>query len=148
MGSEFGHVIADIKSLMKNPSGLKNFTVEGIASGTALLRRSKELGFLGESVEELVYAYKNGDKKYQIIFEEMAFALALLSFNLSIGFNLEGIFISGGLIKIKDLYLDNLKKNYSLLINEFNPKFKTKIQLAKTKNLAGVIGAGYLPYLQ
>jgi glucokinase len=147
MGSEFGHLILDFNSVMKNPKNLNKYTVEGIASGTALLRRSKELGFLGESVEELVKAYKAGDKKYQILFDEMAFALAVLCFDLSIGFHLEGIFISGGLIKIKELYLEDLKKNYNTLITQFNPKFKTKIQMAKTQNQAGVIGAGYLPYL-
>jgi glucokinase len=147
MGSEFGHLILDFNSVMKNPKNLNKYTVEGIASGTALLRRSKELGFQGESVEELVKAYKAGDKKYQILFDEMAFALAVLCFDLSIGFHLEGIFISGGLIKIKELYLEDLKKNYNNLITQFNPKFKTKIQMAKTQNQAGVIGAGYLPYL-
>jgi glucokinase len=95
----------------------------------------------------LVHAFKNGERKYQILFDEMAMALAILCFDLSIGFNLEGIFISGGLIKIKELYLDQLKKNYTLLLTQFNPKFKTKIQIAKTQNQAGVIGAGYLPYL-
>ncbi len=147
MGSEFGHIIADMNSLMKNPKDLKKYTIEGIASGTALLRRGKALGFTGESVEELVHDYKTGEKKYQILFDEMAFALAIICYDLSIGFHLEGIFISGGLIKIKDLYFDNMKKHYSTLINEFNPQFKTTIQLAKTQNQAGVIGAGYLPYL-
>ena len=147
MGSEFGHIICDMQSLLKNPKDLKKHTVEGIASGTALLRRSKEMGFQGESVEELVHSFKSGEKRYQVLFDEMAFALAILCYDLSIGFHLDGIFISGGLIKIKDLYLDDLKKNYSNLITDFNPKFKTKISIAKTGNHAGVIGAGYLPYL-
>ena len=105
------------------------------------------MGFHGNSVEELVHAYKNGEKKYKILFDEMAFALAIICYDLSIGFNPEGLFISGGLIKIKDLFFDQMKANYTQLMNEFNPKFKTKIQLAKTKNMAGVIGSGYLPYL-
>lgn len=147
MGSEFGHLVADMNSVMKNPKELKKFTVEGIASGTGILRRAKEMGFRGESVEELVHAYRAGKKEYQILFDEMAFALAILCYDLSIGFHLDGIFLSGGLIKIKDLYLENLKSNYSNLITAFNPNFKTKITPAKTGNHAGVIGAGYLPYL-
>lgn len=147
MGSEFGHLVADMNSVMKNPKELKKFTVEGLASGTGILRRAKEMGFRGESVEELVHAYRAGKKEYQILFDEMAFALAILCYDLSIGFHLDGIFLSGGLIKIKDLYLENLKSNYSNLITEFNPNFKTKITPAKTGNHAGVIGAGYLPYL-
>ena len=147
MGSEFGHLVADMTSLLKNPKKLGHYTVEGIASGTGLLRRSEEMGFHGESVEELVHAFKNGDKKYQVLFDEMAMALAIICYDLSIGFNLEGIFVSGGLIKIKDLYLNEMKSNYTNLITQFNPRFKTKIQIAKTQNMAGVIGAGYLPYL-
>lgn len=147
MGSEFGHLIADMNAVMKNSKDLKKHTVEGIASGTGLLRRAKELGFSGESVEELVLAYRSGRKEYQVLFDEMAFAIAVLCYNLSIGFHLDGIFLSGGLIKIKDLYLENLKDNYNNLITTFNPGFKTKITPAKTGNHAGVIGAGYLPYL-
>ncbi|GAB4010651.1 MAG: glucokinase [Bdellovibrio sp.] len=147
MGSEFGHIICEMQSLFKNPKTLKKHTVEGIASGTALLRRAKEMGFKGESVEELVNAHKLNKNKFQILFDEMAFALAILCYDLSIGFHLDGIFISGGLIKIKQLYFDQMKKHYNTLISEFNPKFKTKISIAKTGNHAGVIGAGYLPYL-
>jgi glucokinase len=147
MGSEFGHLIADMRAVMKNPQDLKKYTVEGIASGTGLLRKAKELGFAGESVEELVLAYRSGKKEYQVLFDDMAFALAILCYDLSIGFHLDGIFLSGGLIKIKDLYLENLKSNYTELITNFNPNFRTKITPAKTGNHAGVIGAGYLPYL-
>ena len=146
-GSEFGHLIADMRAVMKNPQDLKKYTVEGIASGTGLLRKAKELGFAGESVEELVLAYRSGKKEYQVLFDDMAFALAILCYDLSIGFHLDGIFLSGGLIKIKDLYLENLKSNYTELITNFNPNFRTKITPAKTGNHAGVIGAGYLPYL-
>lgn len=147
MGSEFGHLVCDMQSLMKNPKDLKKYTVEGIASGTALLRRAKEMGFTGESVEELVKSYKAGEKRFQVLFDEMAFALAIICYDLSIGFHLDGIFVSGGLIKIKELYFEEMKKHYNTLITEFNPKFKTKISIAKTGNHAGVIGAGYLPYL-
>lgn len=147
MGSEFGHLIADMSSLMKNPKDLKKYTVEGIASGTGILRRAKDVGFKGESVEELVHAYRAGGTNFQPLFDDMSFALAILCYDLSIGFHLDGIFLSGGLIKIKDLYFDKLKQNYSNLITTFNPNFKTKIIPAKTGNHAGVIGAGYLPYL-
>jgi glucokinase len=147
MGSEFGHLIADMNSLMKSPRQIKNYTIEGIASGTALVRRAKNLGFQGESVEELIFAYKSGEDKYKVLFDEMAFALSILCYNLSIGFHPQGLFVSGGLLKIKDLFFDQMKSNYNNLITEFNPNFKTKIQIAKTKNQAGVIGAGYLPYI-
>jgi glucokinase len=143
-GSEYGHTIVDYKKLQEQPTKLHHCTVEGIASGTGLLRRAKELGFHGASVEELVGA---ADEKYQILYKDMSWALACLCYDLSIGYNLEKIFLSGGLIKIKNLYLAGLKAHYKNLIQQMNPDFECKIEIAKTKNTAGVLGAGYLPYL-
>lgn len=150
MGSEFGHLLVDIGNL-SNQSNLKTrhyHTVEGIASGTALQRRANEIGANIKSVEELVVLYKNDPKKYQFLFDDMSFALASLFYNLSIGLNLESIFISGGLIKIKELYLKNSIKIYNELISDFNKSYKCKVEVAKTMNNAGVIGAGYLPFMK
>ena len=144
MGSEYGHTIVDFKKLMQNPDKLHHCTVEGVASGTGLLRKAKEMGFTGNSVEDLV---ELKDPKYQILFKEMGWALACLCYDLSIGYNLERIFLSGGLIKIKNLYLNDLKAHYKSMVQQMNPAFECKIEIAKTKNHAGVLGAGYLPYL-
>lgn len=144
MGSEYGHTVVDIQKLQAHPNKIHHCTVEGIASGTALLRRAKELGFQGTSVEELVLL---SDEKYHVLYQDMAWALACLCYNLSLGYNLEKIFLTGGLIKIRDLYLRHLKAHYKNLVRQVNPAFECKIEIAKTKNHAGVIGAGYLPYL-
>jgi glucokinase len=144
MGSEYGHTIVDFKKLQEHPDKLHHCTVEGVASGTGLLRRAKEMGFAGKSVEELV---EEKDPKYQVLFKEMSWALACLCYDLSIGYNLEQIFLSGGLIKIRNLYLKDLKAHYKNMIKQMNPAFECKIEVAKTKNDAGVLGAGYLPYL-
>lgn len=144
MGSECGHLIADYEKLKNNPDKLHHCTVEGIASGTGLLRRAREMGFTGNSVEELV---ESKDPKYNVLYADMAWALATLCYDLSLTFNLEKIFISGGLIKIKHLYLKELKANYSKMIRQLNPAFECKIEIAKSKNHAGVLGAGYLPHL-
>lgn len=144
MGSEYGHTIVDFKKLQAQPDQLHHCTVEGVASGTGLLRRAKELGFTGNSVEELIEAK---DAKYDVLFKEMSWALACLCYNLSIGYNLERIFISGGLIKIKNLYFNDMKSHYKKMIQQMNPAFECKIEIAKTKNHAGVLGAGYLPHL-
>ncbi|WP_374029095.1 ROK family protein [Bdellovibrio bacteriovorus] len=144
MGSEYGHTIVDFKRLQNQPNKLHHCTVEGVASGTGLLRRAKEMGFQGNSVEELI---ETKDAKYGVLFNEMASALACLCYNLSIGYNLEKIFLSGGLIKIKNLYFNDMKAHYKTMIRQMNPAFECKIEIAKTKNHAGVLGAGYLPYL-
>lgn len=143
-GSEFGHLIVDYKKLQEDPSMLHHCTVEGVASGTGLLRRARELGFTGSSVEELV---ATKDPKYHGLYKDMSLALACLCYDLSIGFNLEKIFLSGGLIKIKSLYFAEMKAHYKKMIQLMNPDFECPIEIAKTKNTAGVLGAGYLPYL-
>ncbi|MGZ3772542.1 MAG: ROK family protein [Pseudobdellovibrionaceae bacterium] len=144
MGSEYGHIIVDFKKLQENPDKLHECTVEGVASGTGLVRKAKGLGFSGSSVEELIEAKET---KYEPLFKEMSWALASLCYSLSIGYNLERIFLSGGLIKIKNLYLNDLKQFYKKTIQQMNPAFECKIEIAKTKNHAGVLGAGFLPYL-
>jgi glucokinase len=144
MGSEYGHTIVDFRALQQHPERLHHCTVEGMASGTALLRRAKELGFRGNSVEDLV---GDKDSKYHVLYEDMAWALACLCYDLSIGYNLEKIFLSGGLIKIKHLYLKQLKAHYKSMIRQMNPAFECPLEIARTKNQAGVLGAGFLPYL-
>ncbi|WP_413582521.1 ROK family protein [Bdellovibrio sp. HCB288] len=144
MGSECGHFVVDMMGLKNNPDKIHHYTVEGLASGTGLLRRAKEMGFTGNSVEELV---DTKDPKYGKLYSDMAVALASLCHDLSLSFHLEKIFISGGLIKIKDLYFKEMKTNYSKFIRGINTDLECKIEIAKTKNHAGVLGAGYLPHL-
>lgn len=146
MGSEWGHVLIDIKGRQRAGASIVDHTVEGIASGTALLKRARALGFTGNSVEELVVAHKKNNQ-YKTLFDDMAWALASLCYSLSLGFHLDKILFSGGLIKIKDLYWAQTRKYYSQLINEKNPAFKAPIEVAKAGNLAGVLGAASLPFL-
>ena len=147
MGSEFGHVIANSPAIQCS-ADLRKFTVEGIASGTGILRRARnEMGFKGESVESLVIALENGETQYQVLFDDAADTIAALCYNLSIGFNLEKILFSGGLIKVRQLYFTRLKQRYAMLINELNPAFRCPLVVAKCLNQAGVVGAASLPYL-
>ena len=147
MGSEWGHLRIDIKGLQQKNSSITDHTVEGIASGTALLKRARAIGFKGNSVEELVVANKK-NHKYDFIFTDMARALAALCYSLSMGFKLDKILLSGGLIKIKNLYLNQTKQIYSDLIREKNPSFFAPISVAKANSKAGVIGAASLPYFK
>lgn len=148
MGSEFGHLIAQ-NDRIHSPQDLKKFTIEGLASGTGILRRAREeMGFQGDSIEDLVHALEAGETQYRLLFEEAADTLAALCYNLSIGFGLEKILFSGGLIKVRRLYFDRLKARYNALVTEFNPGFKCGLAVAKCLNQAGVVGAGALPYLK
>lgn len=146
MGSEWGHLLIDAKSMQRSHLPITDFTVEGIASGTALLKRARTLGFNGHSVEELV-AINKKTKQYSELFDDMAWALASLCYSLSMGFHLDKILFSGGLIKIKNLYWNQTKKHYASLIRARNPAFMAPIVVAKAGNKAGVIGAASLPFL-
>lgn len=146
MGSEWGHLLIDVKGMQQPKSIITEHTVEGIASGTALLKRAHALGFKGNSVEELVVANEQTNQ-YKILFEDMAWALASLCYSLSMGFHFDKILFSGGLIKIKHLYWDQTKKIYADMIRQRNPAFLAPIAVAKAGNKAGVIGAASLPYL-
>ena len=134
MGSEWGNGIYNEQSF------------EEIASGSGILNKAKRLGFRGNSVEELVSGINNGNNSYRIVFNEAAKALASLSFNLTIGFNLEKILFSGGLIQAQDLFFDELKKQYRKLINTFGGGFGASLEIAKLKNDAGVVGAASLVF--
>lgn len=149
MGSEFGHLIAENQNIHKPSTELHKFTIEGIASGTGILRRAHQLGYRGSSLEDLVQDLEQGRgqglSNHQVLFDDAADALAALCYNLSIGFNLEKILLSGGLIKVRYLFFDRLKSRYKSLIKAMNPAFRTQIQIAKCTNYAGVIGAASLP---
>jgi glucokinase len=144
-GSEFGHTVVNLRTLQSGQAKLSDVTIEGIASGTALLRRARSLGFRGTSVEELVL---RKELKFKNLFRDMAWALAALCYDLSIGFHLEGIYLSGGLIKIKPVFFKEMQTHYKLMIQSFNPMFACPISVAKTRNRAGVLGAAFLPYLK
>lgn len=148
MGSEFGHLIAENQNIHNPNTELHEYTIEGIASGTGILRRARKLGYQGPSLEELVHDLEQdldiNSSKHQVLFDDAADTLAALCYNLSIGFNLEKILFSGGLIKIRSLYFERMKLHYRHLIEAMNPAFKAPIQVAKCSNFAGVIGAASL----
>jgi glucokinase len=145
MGSEFGHLIINAQNIHLSDDLHPN-TVEGIASGTGMLRRAKQMGFTGATVEELVLELEKGNLRWQKLFDDTADSLAALCYNLSIGFNLEKILFSGGLIKVRNLYFPRVKKRYEDFVNEMNPLFKCPLEVARCLNKAGVIGAAYLPF--
>lgn len=145
MGSEWGHILVNLPAYKLVQNKISNYTVEGLASGTALVSRAGEKGFKVNSVEELILQIKT-HPHLMSLFDDMAWALASLCYNLSLGFNLEKIVFSGGLIKVKELFLNQTIATYSKMIREKNPIFQTKLIVAKAGNKAGVLGAAYLPH--
>ncbi|NUM89205.1 MAG: ROK family protein [Bdellovibrionales bacterium] len=145
MGSEFGHLIADLSRIGNPATDLMKHTVEGIASGTGILRRAREQGFAGLSVEELVETIQGGESRWLKLFDEAADAWAALFFNLSVGLHVEKILVGGGLLAVKSLYWDRMVSRYNDLIRSWNPAFLAKVSPARVGERAAVVGAAYLP---
>ena len=145
MGSEWGHSIVHTSRLSKikpgaklNLSDMYAATVEGLASGTGIKTLS------GKEPRELAELARRGDARAKEVFSQASLALASLFFNLSLGFNLERILITGGLIHIQDVFVPQAIELYNQLITAQAPAFKTKIVQAKMENSAGVVGAARL----
>ncbi len=143
MGSEWG--LSLVRFDVAHDTHEPHFgTVEGFASGTGILRRARDMGFSGERLEDLVKAMRGGENQYRVLFQEAAIALASLCYNLSMGFHLEKILFSGGMMAVRDLFFDDVERHYQEFIR-VRPGFETKLGMAKLDDKAGVIGAARLP---
>jgi glucokinase len=147
MGSEWGHLMVNAPGIQFDPSSYNDRSVEGLASGTGLIRRAKALGFRGESAADLAEAAKRGDPLALKVFAGASEALAALFYSLSLGFHPQKFVVSGGMLAIQEHFLPQAKDLYRELMIEKNPKFLTSIQVAKLGTKAGVIGAARLPRL-
>lgn len=141
MGSELGLGILDWRTAL-NAHDPWAGTCEAFASGTGMLARARELGYSGNSLRDLVPEL-NQNKKYKAIFQDMAGSLAVLCHNLSLAYNPETIVFSGGIVKEKKLFWDDMILNYKKLLTH-NPMFLTKIKIARLGNEAGMFGAARL----
>jgi glucokinase len=147
MGSEWGHLIANTSGLQKKTNGFYEQTIEGLASGTGLIRRAHARGFKKGKVADLAQAAHDGDPLARELFDQAAEALAALFYNLSVGFHLECIVVSGGMLAVRDLYLPQANVLYRQLMRSGFPSFLCPVQVAKLGTKAGVIGAARLPRL-
>lgn len=145
MGSEWGHSLVDLSVLTKIKPGAKlalsdmyASTVEGLASGTGMKTLT------GKEPSQLAELARRGDKDAKEVFAQASRALAGLFFNLSLGFNVERLLLTGGLVHIEDVFVPQAIELYNQLITAQAPSFKTKIVRAKLDNTAGVIGAARL----
>jgi glucokinase len=148
MGSEWGHIIADAVGIGKEPQRFYERSVEGLASGTGLIKRAKALGFKGESAADLALAAEKGNRIAKEGFKGASEGLAALFFNLSLGFHPEKFVVTGGMLPIRQYFLPQAIALYRDLMKRQGPDFLAPVQIAKLGNLAGVIGAARLPHLE
>lgn len=148
MGSEWGHMLTLTPGLSKDRGAHYDRSVEGIASGTGVIRRARARGFKGEHSGELAAAARSGDPLARDIFREASEALAGLLYSLSLGFHPEKFLMSGGMLALRDVFLPQTIELYTDLMKRKNAAFLAPVQIAKLGNNAGVIGAARLPYLE
>jgi glucokinase len=147
MGSEWGHLLANCAGLTAHPETFYERSVEGLASGTGLIRRAKARGFEGDSAADLAAAARKGDRLALEIFAGASEGLATLFYSLSLGFHPEKFIVTGGLLPIRDLFLPQAIELYRIVMKKKNPLFLAPVQISKLGNRAGVIGAARLPRL-
>lgn len=136
MGSEFGHLLVAVPHI-HSKKDVRKFSVEGLASGTGLLRQARERGSKADRLENL-------EKKYFPLYKEMSANLAALCFNLSVGLNVDKILFSGGLMAKQNYFFKKTKSLYSSWIKEWNPSFAASIAVASAGQDAGLLGAASL----
>mgnify|MGYP001093710552 CR=1 FL=1 len=145
MGSEWGHMFVDCRGLQGETRNYEYHTAEGLASGKWLMIRAKERGFKGDHAGELAEAARAGDPLALELFRESSDALASLFCSLSLGFHLEKIIISGGMLAVRDCFLPNAVSLYQSIMKSRFPEFLAPVRIAKLGARAGVIGAARLP---
>ncbi|RYZ75072.1 MAG: ROK family protein [Proteobacteria bacterium] len=148
MGSEWGHVISNSFGFLTSADKPYDREVEGIASGTGLVRQAKLRGLEFGHAHEIAEAARSGDKNALALFAGASEALAGLFYTLSLGFNPEVFAVSGGMIAIQDLFLPQAIALYNEAICVKYPSFKKQIKISKLGTKAGVIGAARLPRLE
>jgi glucokinase len=146
MGSEWGHMVCDFASLRSTGSASAEHEVEGVASGTGLVRRALKRGLRFDTAASLADAARAGDRDALALFDDASAALASLFYSLSLGFNPEVFAVSGGMIAIEELFLPRAIEYYRAAMQR-HPSFITKIEISKLGTKAGVIGAARLPRL-
>jgi glucokinase len=147
MGSEWGISISNSPGLSKAQFP-QDRSVEGIASGTGLIRQSQIRGWDFKTAAEVAEAARAGDKRALELFFGASEALAGLFYSLSLGLNPDVFAISGGMLAIKDLFLPQAIDLYNKSISVKYPSFKRPIKVSKLGTKAGVIGAARLPRLE
>jgi glucokinase len=147
MGSEWGHMLVQVDGLSLDRDSFNTRSVEGIASGTGLVRRARANGLACENAHELAALTRAKNPVALKLFAQASEALAALFYNLSLGFHLEKIVISGGMLGVKELFLPAAVELYRDMMLKKNKAFVLPVQVASLGTKAGVIGAARLPYL-
>lgn len=145
MGSEWGHIISDVRGFSKRADRPYDSECEGIASGTGLVRQAKLRGWEFENARQIAEAARHRDKKALELFTNCSEALAGLFYTMSCGFNPDLFAVSGGMVSVQEFFLPQAISIYQEAIRVKFPVFEKQIKISKLGTKAGVIGAARLP---
>lgn len=90
----------------------------------------------------LAAAYESGDKMAAEIFDQIAFNLGILFFNLTVILDIDRIVVGGGLVNLGDSLIQNIRKTYSSFKRPYGPQ--AEIVKAALMQDFGIIGAALL----
>ena len=112
---------------------------DALISGRVLIEQAKEkMDPTIENVKEIFEAYSEGNEEAIKIVEDFKKYLVVLLINLSATFNPEIIILGGGVLKGKDYFLDDVKKEYK---EKVHPLAKDTIIEVAEQEEPGLIGA-------
>jgi len=147
MGSEWGHILSDVRGIANHTRRAYDFECEGMASGTGLVRQAKLRNLKYDDAHQIAEDARKGKREAVDLFLSCSEALAGLFFTLSLGFNPEVFAVTGGMLAIEDLFLPRAIEIYQEAIRSKYPVFEKPIKISKLGTKAGVIGAARLPRL-
>jgi glucokinase len=147
MGSEWGHMLVNCVGLDSSREDAAGREVEGLASGTWLMKRALARGFKSTHTADLAQAARDGNSLATELFKDASEALAALLYSLSLGFHPEKFVFSGGMLAVKDVFLPQTIELYIDIMKKRYPEFLAPVQVARLGTQAGVIGAARLPLL-
>lgn len=114
-------------------------TSDCLISGTALCRMAQErINANIQNTESLFELYQSGNKVATQIIKEFKKHLLVLLFNICSTFNPEIILLGGGVLKSKDFFLEDVKKEFQKKVHLLAQN--TVIDIAQIKE-PGMIGA-------
>ena len=131
MGSEWGHIISDIRGWSNHTRRAYDFELEGIASGTGLVRQAKLQRLNYEDAHAIADDARAGKREAVDLFLACSEALAGMFYTLSLGFNPEVFAVSGGMINIQDLWLPRAIEIYREGIRSKYPVFEKPIKVSR-----------------
>ncbi len=147
-GCEWGHVMCDSRGLSDRLDDADQGTPDRLVSGTGLVRQARRYGFKDFTTAEIIaQAARENDPRAKRLFRESAESLASLFWSLSLGFNPEIFTLSGGLLKIEDLFVPEAIRLYQDAIRVKYPSFECPVRISRIGSKIGVIGAARLPRL-